>query len=155
RPCPEGRGNSGTPFRQAMEHPTHPLPGNRYICFGLQPHATARQHWDYAREKGCVLRWRAECHGSLLGHFAGEVERLERDGCRVHITVDADAVDLGAVPGVSAPNTLGLDAGEVIDCLRLAGKSAAVSSMDLVEVNPAFDRDAQSSRWAALAVWHF
>src|SRR5204862_7341197 len=127
----------------------------RYVCLGLQPHAAARQHWEYAREKGCVLRWRAGCHGSLLRHFAGELERLEKDGCCVHVTVDADAVDVGAVPGVSAPNVLGLDAGEVIDCLRLAGKSACVASVDLVEVNPAFDRDGQSARWAALALWHF
>ena len=26
---------------------------------------------------------------------------------------------------------------------------------DLVEVNPRLDRDGQSARWAALAVWHF
>jgi len=30
-----------------------------------------------------------------------------------------------------------------------------VSSFDLVEINPSFDRDGQSARWAALTIWHF
>jgi hypothetical protein len=37
----------------------------------------------------------------------------------------------------------------------LAGLPAAVSSFDQVEINPRFDRDGQSCRWAALAIWHF
>jgi arginase family enzyme len=30
-----------------------------------------------------------------------------------------------------------------------------VTSFDLVEINPRFDRDGQSARWAALAIWYF
>jgi arginase family enzyme len=30
-----------------------------------------------------------------------------------------------------------------------------VTSFDLVEINLRFDRDGQSSRWAALVIWHF
>lgn len=155
RPCPDGRGNSGTPFRQALEHPTHPLAGDRYVCLGLQPHAVARPHWEYARDRGCVMRWRHECAGNLAEVFGTQLARLEKAGCQVHVTVDADSVDVRSVPGVSAPNTGGLDADEVLNCLRLAGQSRAVASMDVVEVSPPLDRDSQSSRWAALLVWNF
>ncbi len=155
RPCVDGRGNSGTPFRQAMEHPDHPLPGGRYVCLGVQPHATARQHVDYARQRGCVVRWRDECTGELLSLFRRELQRLQDEGCRVHVTVDADAVDDAAVPGVSAANVGGLDARAVLACARAAGASPAVSSLDVVEINPAHDRDGQSARWAALLAWHF
>jgi formiminoglutamase len=155
RPCPEGRGNSGTPFRQALEHATAPLPGKRYVCLGLQPHAVARQHLEYAREQGCVLAWRDECAGQLPERFGTELAKLARAKCQVHVTIDADAVDVRSVPGVSAPNVLGLDAGEVIACARLAGESPAVTSFDVVEINPAFDRDGQSARWGALLVWNF
>jgi len=37
RPFPPGQGHSGSPFRQALEHPTHPLPGDLYCCLGAQP----------------------------------------------------------------------------------------------------------------------
>jgi len=155
RPLSGGRGHNGTPFRQAMEHPTHPLPGDRYVCLGAQPHSVARAHLDYARQRGCVVRWRQECAGSLARHFAAELTRLEQDGCQVYVTVDADVVDASVVPGVSAPNPLGLSAEEVIACARLAGQSPAVSSFDVVEINPRFDPDGHSARWAALVVWHF
>jgi formiminoglutamase len=155
RPLGGGRGNSGTPFRQALEHAPHPLPGKRYICLGAQPHSVARAHLDYARQQGCTVRWRQECAGSLARHFAQDLKQLVKDGCQVYVTVDADAVDASAVPGVSAPNALGLSAEEVIACARLAGQSPGVTSFEVVEINPRFDPDGHSARWAALAVWHF
>src|SRR5262249_12850813 len=38
RPLINGKGHSGSPFRQALEHPSDPLPGPRYVCLGVQPH---------------------------------------------------------------------------------------------------------------------
>jgi arginase family enzyme len=40
-------------------------------------------------------------------------------------------------------------------CAFVAGTCPAVSSFDIVEINPSFDRDGQSARWAALFLWHF
>src|SRR5262249_1804223 len=150
----EGRGNSGTPFRQALEYPDQPLPGDHYVCLGLQPHAVARAHLEYARQKGCIVHWRDECKGKLEQIFTRELTRLERAGCQVYVTVDADVVDASTVPGVSAPNSLGLDGEEVIACLRLAGRSPVVASCDVVEINPAVDHDGHSTRWAALLLWN-
>ncbi len=155
RPLSGGHGNSGTPFRQAMEHTPHPLPGHRYVCLGAQPHCVAQAHLAFARQQGCVVRWRQECAGNLLRPFAEELARLEQEECQVYVTVDADAVDASAVPGVSAPNPLGLSAEEVVACARLAGQSPVVASFDVVEINPRFDPDGHSARWAALVVWHF
>jgi formiminoglutamase len=154
RPLSAGNGNSGTPFRQALEHPTHPLPGARYVCLGAQPSAVSRAHYRYVRERGGVVRWCEEVRGSLAEHFAREIERLAAEG-PVYVTIDADAVQTADVPGVSASNPLGLAGAEIGACARLAGQSAAVSSLDLVEINPNHDRDGQSARWAALVVWNF
>ncbi len=35
------------------------------------------------------------------------------------------------------------------------GRSPRVASMDVVELNPAFDLDGRTARLAALTVWHF
>ena len=155
RPVVNGLGHSGTPFRQALEHADHLLPGEHYVCLGAQPHAVSRQHLDWARERGCVVRWRAECAGTLRKLFAAELKRLTKVKCQVYVTIDADAVDAAWVPGVSAPNTLGLSAEEVAECTRAAGESPVVASLDVVEINPRFDLDGRSARWAALVVWHF
>jgi arginase family enzyme len=90
----------------------------------------------------------------LVEVFRQECERLGRDGCPVYVTLDADAVRSADVPGVSAPNPLGLSGAEVAELARKAGATPAVASFDLVEINPLLDRDGQSARWAALVVWH-
>ena len=155
RPTLDGRGHSGSPFRQALEHPTHPLPSGRYVCLGAQPHAVSREHFQYAQKRGCVVRWLPEVRGRLLDAFTAERERLTAEACPVHVTLDADAVDAAEAPGVSAPNVGGLAGGEVLDCVQAAGASPGVVGFDLVEINPAFDLDDRSARWAALAVWRF
>jgi len=172
RPCLDGqRGHSGSPFRQALEHPTHPLPGNRYVCLGAQPHAVSRAHWQYAQEHGCIVRWRHEVNDRLEQRFndrleqrfndrleqrfLGEVDRLSSAGCRVYVTLDADVIQLADVPGVSAPNPGGLPGGAVASLAHLAGKSPAVTSFDLVEICPPCDVNDQSSRWAALIISNF
>jgi formiminoglutamase len=155
RPFQGGAGHSGTPFRQALEHPTQPLPGPRYVCLGAQPHIVSREHLLYARRQGCVVRWYGEVQGGLTHCFAEERDRLAAAGCQVHVSLDADVVHAADVPGVSAPNVAGLSGQEVLACIRLAGRSPQVAGMELVEVNPRLDLDGRSSRWAALALWHF
>ena len=61
------------------------------------------------------------------------------------------------VPGVNAPNSSGL-AGQMENCLacaRQAGVNPRISSFELVEINPVYDVDQRSARWAATMVWHF
>jgi formiminoglutamase len=155
RPCPAGQGHSGSPFRQALEHPTLPLPGEHYVCLGARPGSVSRQHALYVREKGGVVRWIDEVRDRLDQVFREECDRLAGLGCRVYVTLDADAVTAADVPGVSAPNAAGLSGVAVAHCARLAGAAPAVASLDLVEINPRVDRDQQSVRWAALVVWQF
>jgi len=148
-------GHSGSPFRQALEHPTHPLRGDRYVCLGAQPHAVSREHQAYVHGKGVVIRWCSEVRDGLGAVFAQECARLATGDCPVYVTLDSDVVRQADVPGVSAPNPLGLSGLEVAACALLAGEYPAVNSFDLVEINPSLDRDGQSARWAALVIWHF
>ena len=55
-----------------------------------------------------------------------------------------------------APDPANCLAGEEIAaCARLAGQSKAVCSLDLVEINPRYDCDGRSARWAAVVLWNF
>lgn len=155
RPCPDGHGTSGTPFRQALEHSRQPLPGNRYICLGAQPWAVSCDHLQLARQRGCRVFWAFEVDGRLQDYLRREHDRVTGEGASVYFSLDADVVRCSDVPGVSAPNPVGLSADEVATCCRAMGMMPGVTSFDLVEINPTHDRDGQSARWAALAVWHF
>jgi formiminoglutamase len=157
RPLVDGQGHSGSPFRQALEHPTQPLRGDSYVCLGAQPFAVSREHQAYVQDKGGVIRWasRPNVRGLLGSLFLRESKRLSTGGCSVYVTLDSDIVQQADVPGVSAPNPLGLSGRVVASCAEVIGATAAVSSFDLVEINPSYDRDGQSARWAALTIWHF
>lgn len=155
RPLLAAGGHSGSPFRQALEHPHHPLGWGRYVCLGAQPQSVSAEHLRYAREHGGVVEFASQLEPSLEEHFVRQRDRLVQDGCQVYVSLDADVVRMADMPGVSAPNPSGLSGFQVLNCMRQAGASPAITSCDVVEINPVYDRDGQSARWAAVAIWNF
>ena len=67
----------------------------------------------------------------------------------VHVSLDMDVVDPEVAPGVGTPVRGGLSYREAHLALELVAESGLVSSLDVVEVNPIFDRQNET---AALAV---
>ncbi len=155
RPLIEGRGHSGSPFRQALDHPTQPLRGDHYIVLGAQPQSVSREHLLYMQSKGGVIHWAEQLCDSVDATFRRECQRLAQGNGSVYVTLDSDVVCQADVPGVSAPNPLGLTGQSILPCAEAAGLNQDVSSFDLVEINPSFDRDGQSARWGAAVLWHF
>lgn len=148
RPLKEGSAHSGSPFRQALEHDSHCC--EKYLVAGLQPHALSAAHLDYIKEAGGRCLFRDETNiTSISGLFS------DHDSKRLMVSFDMDAVDQAFAPGVSAPCTNGLQPDLWLTAAYLAGRNRQVSSFDLSEVNPAFDRDKQTAKLAALTVWHF
>jgi arginase len=67
----------------------------------------------------------------------------------VHVSLDLDSLDPEVAPGVGTPVRGGLSYREAHLALELVAESGLVSSLDVVEVNPIFDRQNET---AALAV---
>jgi formiminoglutamase len=141
----DGRGHSGSPFRQALLHPSGTC--RRYRVAGLQPQAVAREHLAFLEARGGrgfpAAGLDEEEIRALLGDLRGPAL----------VTFDIDAVDQASAPGVSAPATRGLPAALWLGAAFLAGSTPAVTSADLCETSPPFDRDGQTARLAALTVW--
>jgi formiminoglutamase len=144
REMPGGQAHSGSPFRQACEHPSGAC--RRYSVAGLLPHAVARSHLEYVERHGSAL-WRDEISLAAIDSL---YERLEGPAL---VSFDLDAVSQAEAPGVSAPNPAGLPAALWLEAAYRAGRTSAVTSADVVELNPRFDRDGQTARLAALTVW--
>jgi len=148
RPFKNGKAHSGSPFRQALEHGSGCCV--RYLAAGLQPHAVAKDHLDFISENGGDYLFRDETNiTSISGMFQ------VYDSERMMVTFDMDAVDQAFAPGVSAPCSNGLHPDLWLTAAYLAGRNEKVSSFDISEVNPACDRDRQTTRLAALTLWHF
>lgn len=144
RPLREGLGHSGSPFRQALEHPSGLA--RRYTVAGLQPQSIAAAHLEYVRAHG-----RAVFAADLTATRTTELYALLQHPTLV--SFDLDAVDQSFAPGVSAPATNGLSPALWLRAAERAGATPRVVGCEVVELNPRFDRDDQTARLAALTVW--
>ena len=142
-----GNAHSGSPFRQAVEHPSGMC--KSYNVFGLNPASVSVDHLAYVQNQGDAVFEHSLSVDSTLNRL-----NLFEEG-NIMITMDMDAVGQADAPGVSAPNASGISKE---DWLKLAygfGNHPKVTSFDLSEVNPEFDRDNQTVKLAALTVWYF
>ncbi len=146
RPLKAGRAHSGSPFYQALTHPSARCAG--YTVAGLHP-------------------WRvAAAHRAFIGAHGGTVVGLaDLSPARIHTlatslpgpamaTFDLDLVDAAAAPGVSAPGVGGLEAGRWLLAAEACGGSPAFTSFEVVELNPRYDEGGRTAALAALTVWH-
>lgn len=147
RPLLEGSGHSGSSFRQALEF--GPRPAVSYTVFGLARHASSRSHVQYLSDREC--RWIWNDHATTDA-FDGILSDASGD---TMVSFDLDAFDESSVPGVSAPNPDGLDPSFGFHAAHVAGRSPRVTSIDVCELNPDFDVDNRSARFAAMLVWFF
>jgi arginase len=83
------------------------------------------------------------------------VERVMRESLAhvagpgfVHVSIDMDAVDPEVAPGVGTPIRGGLSYREAHLALEIVAESGLAGSLDVVEVNPIFDRQNETGRLA-------
>jgi formiminoglutamase len=144
RELKQGQAHSGSPFRQAIEDPSRAC--RRYTVAGLQPHSVARAHLEFVQQHGRSV-WRDEVTRERIE------ELYQSAQAPALVSFDLDAVTEAEAPGVSAPGAGGLSSEIWLAAAYAAGRSPAVASADVVELNPAVDRDGQTARLAALTVW--
>ena len=145
RPLKDGQGHSGSPFRQALTHPSGLCRG--YRVAGLLPQSSAAAHLAFVAERGGRIVWRDELTASSVAKLYAEAD------VPTLASFDIDAVDQSQAPGVSAPATGGMSAELWLAAAFHAGQCAQVTSCDLVEMNPNYDRDNQTARLGALTLW--
>lgn len=141
----DGGAHSGSPFRQALEHPSGRC--RSYSVAGLQPHSAAQAHVELVKQRGQAV-FRSELASGAA--IAAMYDRLVEPSL---LSFDLDAVDGSCAPGVSAPATNGLPVALWLQAAFLAGANPRVASADVVELAPPHDQDGQTARLAALTVW--
>lgn len=147
RPLKDGSAHSGSPFRQALEHPSRLCIS--YNVFGLNPSSVSLEHYNYVNENGKAV-FRSDVNSTMIQNFLDHVNPEA-----VMATIDMDVVCQSEAPGVSAPNSAGITGSVGLKCAFELGKNPAVRSLDLCEVNPVYDRDNQTIKLAAHAIWYF
>ncbi len=147
RPLAGDEPHSGSPFRQALDHPGSFC--KAYHVFGLNPSTVAFKHYNFVKSKGGTADFEREVSKETI------LRHLESAESNIMVTMDMDAVKQSEAPGVSAPNASGLKKDLWLELALEFGRNEKVSSFDLCEVNPVYDRDNQTVRLAALTIWYF
>jgi len=91
--------------------------------------------------KAWGLKWitQAEIDAKGFAWAFGEVEEFLKKLTKLHVSFDCDSLDPKLCPGVSTPASQGLTQRQALDLVALAFDTTIVSSMDIVELNPAHD----------------
>lgn len=142
-----GKGHSGSPFRQMLEHESKCCAGLS-VC-GLNPFSAAKAHLEFLEANSGRVVFR---DGVSTTEIQSVIWSLRGDA---FVSFDLDGLQQSVAPGVSAPNPHGLALDLWLRAAELAGTNSAVRSMDIVELCPPQDRDDQTARVAALTVWYF
>ncbi len=141
----DGLGHSGSPFRQALEHPAGLARG--YTAAGLNPWRVAEAHAAFVQRQGRTV-WVDELTEERIDHLVRFTPEPTMS------SFDLDLVEAGSMPGVSAPGVGGLDVRRWLRAADACGRNPAIRSFDVVELNPARDQDGRAATLAALTVWH-
>ncbi len=148
--------NSGTSFRQMLDHPSSALNAMNLVEVGIQSFANAADHYSELVERGATVfslrDVRAEGVAKTLD-LAYELATASVDS--LYMSFDLDVVHSTDAPGVSAPLPTGFTAEEFLTAALFAGKRRKTKLIDIVEMNPKYDVDGRTAKLAALAMMYF
>ena len=149
-PAPENAphgalGHSGSPFRQALEHPSGLAAS--YTLAGAMPGRVSAAHAAYVRAHGDVV-WLDALGEARIDALAA--------GIAPHtlVSFDLDLVEAGAMPAVSAPGAGGLSPRLWLRAAEACARTPHAAAFDVVEFNPRHDEGGRGAVLAARTVWH-
>ena len=151
---PSAGASSGTPFRQVAEWCDEHGQPFHYLVLGINPFANTPELFDYARAKG--VRWieDVDCTAGNMGEIGEALDAFLAPLDYLYLTICLDAFPAAVAPGVSAPGVPGMCPSTSIALLRRIREACArldtqLALLDVAEMNPRYDRDGITARWAA------
>ncbi len=116
------------------------------VQIGIRGLGSARfQELEAARRYGATLVTAREVHAQGIQSAIRHIP----DGARVVITLDCDALDPGAMPGVAARTPGGLSYMQIIALIEAVAGRGHIAGFDLIELYPPSDVDGISAITAA------
>lgn len=138
---------SGTPFYQAHQLAAEQNRPLHYHCIGILPQANTTALYEAARQFG--VTWQEIGQIDQYGINQAKIRELIADTDHLYLTIDLDGIASAFAPGVSAVNPLGLLPRQVMAIIDLVAASGKMVAMDIVELNPSYDRDQLTAKLAA------
>lgn len=150
RPYDETGPNSGTGFRQIYDDCKAQGKDFPYFVLGIQEHNNNLFLFDFVA-KSTSIQFLTGSDMYLMGYqrICQELDTFIAQQEAIHLTIDMDCFNAGSAPGVSAPQTLGLDVNLAVLLMQYIAASGKVVGVDIVETSPPHDVDDHTARLAS------
>jgi formiminoglutamase len=146
KPVLNGQGTSGTPFTQIAEACAKDQREFFYTCIGIQPSSNTESLFSRSRDYGAQY-FLAEDIAAKPKEVLSQLQpRLEGN---LYVSFCLDVLHAAQAPGVSAPQTLGLFAWQILPFLDACLASSKLLAFDLVELAPRYDNQDITAKFAA------
>ncbi|HGI0794302.1 TPA: formimidoylglutamase [Streptococcus pyogenes] len=155
RPYDQTGPNSGTGFRQMFDDAVADKRLFKYFVLGIQEHNNNLFLFDFvAKSKGIQFLTGQDIY--QMGHqkVCRAIDRFLERQERVYLTIDMDCFSVGAAPGVSAIQSLGVDPNLAVLVLQHIAASGKLVGFDVVEVSPPHDIDNHTANLAATFIFY-
>lgn len=144
--------HSGSPFRQLLEDPRFQATQSIFVEFACQGSQCSVEHANFVRDAVAAaacgrshpppLRWYGDMAENAPAQFQQLLDGLSAGASAnspvecIFVSFDVDSIIGASCPGVSAPATVGLSAGDALSMCRAAGRCPKVQLIDMSEFNP-------------------
>ncbi len=141
--------NSGTMFLQIADICKEKNLNFDYNVFGIQKFSNTKRLFDRADRLGVKY------------YFAEEIRTIPNDELYsilnrndyIHLTLCTDVFHITSAPGVSAPQTFGVNPRNALPLLKTIARYSKNLTIDVAEINPTFDYDDRTSRLMANIIY--
>ncbi len=141
--------NSGTPFNQIADDCSKQGFPFQYLCLGIRKEANSMELYKTADELGVKYIPQAEFSIHHIEQVEQAIKSFLSQVDTVYVTIDMDGFSSAYAPGVSAASPVGFSPEIVLASLDFIIRSKKLISVDVAEMNPAYDRDDQTAKLAA------
>ncbi|MEV0700248.1 formimidoylglutamase [Saccharopolyspora sp. NPDC050389] len=146
------RPTSGTPFRQIAAAEAARGAEFTYAAIGISQPSNTAALFTTAADLGVRHLLDLDCQERHIEDVLQFVRAFAADVDALYLSIDLDVLPAAQAPGVSAPSTLGVPAGVVIEVCRLVASDPKLVLADITELNPTYDIDNRTARVAARLV---
>jgi formiminoglutamase len=146
--------SSGTPFLQIASKLQEQKRSFIYRCLGIQEQANTSSLFLTAERLGVTYMAAEQMHNNSLNNLKKHLQEWLEQVDVVYTTIDLDVFASAYAPGVSAVNALGLTPGIVRPLLQQVVQSGKLLSLDVAELNPAYDTDNHTAKLGAALLYH-
>lgn len=149
--------SSGTPFRQAALFAEENKVNFDYLVYGINPSVNTDLLFKYAEKKN--VQWKSDLsiNSQTSDNSLEDLETYCDSLDYIYITICLDVFPASYCPGVSAPAALGVEPNIILTLLeRIKSQYASkIVAFEIAEMNPTFDIDDRTARFAARLIHQF